>query len=493
MKYLLTIILSLLFSFVLIGQEGLPKDYLSKEFHKERRDALRSQMPENSVAVFFANAQRNRSNDVNYVYHQDPNFYYLTGYKEPNALLVIFSEDQMNENGTTYNEILYVQERHARYEQWTGYRLGVEGAKDKLGFSTAYNAKEFLESDMDYTKFSSVLFNDFKDDYRNSRRNRADLYDLISAFKDKIHYDEPENFDDDSIRLELKQKGTVSKAKVIKDTKTLSKLMAGLRQIKTEEELKLLTKAIRISAIGQIEVMKAMHSGMSESEIQGIHEYVYKKYGSEYEGFPSIVGSGHNSCILHYEENSKMMVQNDLVLSDVGAEYHGYTGDVTRTIPANGKFNDTQKVIYNLVLEAQEAGIEASVVGKTIREIDKVCRDIITKGLVDLGILKDTSKSGLFFPHSTCHYLGLDVHDANLGGALVPNMVITVEPGIYIPKGSDCDEKWWGIGVRIEDDILITETGPVNLSAEAPRTIEAIEALMKSSSAFEDFKLPSLD
>ena len=257
--------------------------------------------------------------------------------------------------------------------------------------------------------------------------------------------------------------------------------------------MKLLTKAVRISAMGQREIMKAMHPGMSETEIQGVHEYVYKKYGSEYEGYPSIVGAGNNGCVLHYIENSKMKVENDLVLMDLGAEYHGYTADVTRTIPANGKFTTEQKAIYDLVYEAQEAGIAATVVGASFGAPDAASRKVINEGLVKLGVVKSEAEAGKYFPHGTSHYLGLDVHDPGLYGPFAPNMVITVEPGIYIPDGSPCDEKWWGIAVRIEDDILITENGPVNLSAEAPRKSDEIEALMKEKSVLDDFKLPKLD
>ena len=269
--------------------------------------------------------------------------------------------------------------------------------------------------------------------------------------------------------------------------------MASLREIKSKEELVLLTKAIRISAMGQREIMKAMHVGMSESEVQGIHEFIYKKYGSEFEGYPSIVGAGGNGCILHYIENSKTKVENDLVLMDLGAEYHGYTADVTRTIPANGIFTSEQKQVYELVFQAQEAGIAASKVGISFGTLDAVARKIINQGLVKLGIAKSEKEANKYFPHGLGHHIGLDVHDPGLYNTLENNMVITVEPGIYIPVGSNCDKKWWGIAVRIEDDILITTNGPVNLSAEAPRTVKEIEELMKEKSIFTTFSVPNLD
>lgn len=474
------------------SQNGKPTDYLSSEFHKGRREALRKQMPKNSVAVFFANPVRNRANDVDYVYHQDPDFYYLTGYKEPHSVLIIFSENQTNDKGESYNEILYVQERNAKAEQWTGYRLGIEGAKTQLGFEQVFNGKDFLDSNIDFTKYDRVLFHPFYDDYRDLRHNPADLYDLITSFKSQISYAKT-TIKQPSSNVDLNQDVSMVENKVNIDTKILSHLMAGLRQIKTEEELKLLKKAVKISAIGQREVMKAMHPNMSETEIQGIHEYVYKKYGSEYEGYPSIVGAGNNGCVLHYIENSKTKVQNDLVLMDLGAEYHGYTADVTRTIPANGKFNKEQKAIYDLVYQAQEAGIKAAVVGNSFRDPDKAARKVIYQGLVKLGIISNEQEGRQYFPHGTSHYLGLDVHDAGLRGPLQPNMVITVEPGIYIPEDSPCDPKWWRIAVRIEDDILITENGPVNLSEDAPRTSDEIEALMKQPSPLDNFILPQID
>jgi len=490
-KFRFALLCFITFSISGFAQNGTLKDYLSSEFHKGRREAFRAKMPKNSVAVFFANPVRNRANDVDYVYHQDPNFYYLTGYREPDAVLVIFSEDQTNPDGKTYNEILYVRKRDPDREQWTGRRLGVEGAKEQLGFDMVFNGEAFLNSGIDYTKFDKVLFDDFENDYRDTR-NDADLYDLITAFKNQIEVKETV-VEQNKLDSDIKKEAHVKEQKAKVDNTTLSQLMAGLRQVKTPEEMKLLTKAVRVSAVGQREVMKAMNPNMSEAEIQGINEFVYKKYGCEYEGYPSIVGAGNNGCVLHYQENSKTKVGNDLVLMDLGAEYHGYSADVTRTVPANGKFTPEQKAVYDLVYKAQEAGIKAAVIGNTTRTTDAIAKAIVHQGLIDLGIAKDEEDAKQYFPHGTSHHIGLDVHDANLRGSFESNMVITVEPGIYIPEGSPCDKKWWGIAVRIEDDVLITENGPIVLSNEAPRTSEEIEALMKEKSVLDDFKLPKLD
>ena len=536
-------ILLVIASFVVVfsnAQSGNPTDFLSKEFHKERREALRAKMPKNSVAIFFANPVRNRSNDVDYVYHQDPDFYYLTGLKEPNSVLVVFSENQSNTKGVSYNDVLYVQEKDPRQEMWNGARIGTDKARTELGFSYTATTKAFLNSDTDYTSFDKVLFHNFNDDYRN-KSNKADLYDLINTFKSQVGFKASELSDietrvyqvikatpiENSANVaqnigsitsnypELEANPQIKKFMDAKDdtvrgevrthiinleaegpnynTKMLAGFMAELREIKTAEELKLLTKAIKISAQGQIEMMKAMHSGMSETEIQGLHEYVYKKYGSEYEGYPSIVGAGNNGCVLHYIENSKTKVENDLVLMDLGAEYHGYTADVTRTIPANGKFTKEQRAIYDIVYDAQEAGIKASIVGATFFESNRASKKVINQGLFDLGIIKSVNERHSYLPHGVSHYIGLDVHDKGTFGPLRAKSVITIEPGIYIPEGSPCDKKWWTIAVRIEDDILITENGPVNLSADAPRTSKEIEKLMKQKSALDDFKLPTLD
>ena len=493
MKFKLTIILILLLFYTAIAQKGNPNDYLSAQFHKERREALRKKMPKNSVAVFFGNPIRNRANDVDFTYHQDPNFYYLTGYKETNCVLVIFSDIQTNKIGESYNEILYVQEKNPKAEQWTGIRLGVDGAKKSLGFDNSFNGKEFLASGINFYNFSNVFFIDFKDDYRDSHNEDADLYKLTNSFKSQIGYTVKTEINNDSnLKHETTVKSlTIKKAKI--DTNTLETYMASLREIKSNEEMVLLTKAIRISAIGQREIMKTMHSGMSETEIQGVHEFIYKKYGSEYEGYPSIVGAGNNGCVLHYIENSKMKVENELVLMDLGAEYHGYTADVTRTIPANGTFSPEQKLIYDLVYDAQEAGISKVKIGNSFAAPDQTARRIISEGLMKLGITKTLEESRKYFPHGTSHHIGLDVHDPGLYNTFEKNMVLTVEPGIYIPEGSNCDKKWWGIAVRIEDDILVTSSEPINLSAEAPRKSSEIEALMAEKSVLDTFSLPELD
>lgn len=512
-----------------------PPDHLSATFHQERRNQLRKLLPPNSVAVFFANPVRNRANDVEYLYHQDPDFYYLTGYQEPHAMLMIFSEDQKNAQGEAYKELLYVQPKDAMREMWTGKRQGVEGVKQHLGFTQVFNNTEFANAPIDFLGFSKVFFLPFQNDVRDEASVKGDLYDLMAQFKQKVKYPADYNAEahqlyeliqqskaDESVNAaqtirsyqttneRLKEDKILSAYAEAQDAKTreeiakkvpqtnmngyaLDGVMNTLREVKTLEEIKLLRKAIDISAVGQIEVMKAMHPGMSEKEVQGIHEFVFRKYGAEFEGYPSIVGAGNNGCVLHYIENNKTKVGTELVLMDLGAEYHGYTADVTRTIPASGKFTKEQKAIYDLVYRAQEEGFKLCLTDSSVQAPGRVARHIINKGLKELGIIADENERHLYFPHGTSHHLGLDVHDRSNYGNLKPGMVITVEPGIYIPEGSKCDKKWWGIAVRIEDDILITEKGYENLSKMAPRKSEEIEALMAKSSVLNKLELPKLD
>jgi Xaa-Pro aminopeptidase len=463
--------------------EDLPSDFLNQEFHKGRRQALRDKLPSNSVAIFFANPTRNRSNDVDFVYHQDPNFYYLTGYKEPDAVLLIFKDKQTAKNGAQYDEIIFVQPRNANAEMWTGRRLGDEGVKTKLGLNQAFNNTEFKKYNIDFTKFDAILFHDFDNDVRDNPKDSADLYSLIEQFKHKVNY--PSKESTLNVARESKKNNL--------NTKELPVLMGMLRGVKTKEELELVRKAVSISGMAQREVMKAIKPGMSEREIQGIHEYIFKKYDAEDVGYPSIVGAGHNGCILHYIENYKPTVANtELILMDLGAEYHGYTADVTRTIPVSGKFSVEQRQIYDLVLKAQEEAMKACKPGITTQELSTITRNVINRGLVELGIIKTENEKHLYYPHGCCHHIGLDVHDPIPQGKLQENMIITVEPGIYIPENANCDKRWWGIAVRIEDDCLITKDGFELLSSSAPRRAEDIEALMKEPSALDDFELPEI-
>jgi Xaa-Pro aminopeptidase len=472
--YIFTIACAFAFSFSLSAQEDLPTDYLDKEFHAGRRDALRKIMPDNSVVVVLAYPTRTFSNDVDYLYHQNPDMYYFSGYREPHSLLIIFKEEQKGENGAPYKELIFVQKKNATAEQWTGRRLGTEGAKEKLGFAYAFNGEDFKNIKIDFLKFDKIIFDRFPEDVGNERYDDADLFDLIRQFKSKANIT-----------------GDFAKDKRY-DTRLFRELTGRLREIKTPEEMELIRKAVEISCRGQNEVMKAVHPAMSELEIQGLHEYVHKKYGAEEVGYGSIVGAGANGCVLHYMENTKTKIGNELLLMDVGAEYHGYTADVTRTIPANGKFSEEQKIIYNLVYDAQEAAFKMLRDGAKWTDASKAAREVLADGLLKHGIIKDKSDVGTYYPHGLGHHIGLDVHDRSFSQTLRKDMVITIEPGIYIPPNSNCDKKWWNIAVRIEDDALITQNGYELLSSFAPRKVEEIEKMIAEKSAVDDFNLPKL-
>ncbi|MTI20599.1 aminopeptidase P family protein, partial [Fulvivirga sp. RKSG066] len=441
----------------------------------------------NSVAVFFSNPIRNRANDVSYVYHQDPNFFYLTGHKEPHALLLIF-KNEIDINGSETDEVIFVRQRNALAEMYDGARLGIDGAKEKLDITVAFEGKDFKDFNLDFSQFNKVLFYDFFDDYRD-HKEKGDLYELVAQFKQKVQYKT------DDLTIEPKKTNI--------DVTRLDKMMAKLRGIKTEEELDLVRKAVDISTLAQAEVMKAMKPGMSETEIQGLHEFIFKKYRAEYEGYPSIVGAGHNGCVLHYIENYKPKIEDgELILMDLGAEYHGYTADVTRTIPVNGKFTEEQKIIYDLVYEAQEAAWKICKEGTSFQDLYLATAEVINQGLVDLGLYRSTNQKDIenpetgrnrYYPHGCCHHIGLDVHDNGEYIKLEENMVITIEPGIYITEGSPADEKWWNIPVRIEDDFLIKKDGCELLSDKAPRKSEEIEKLMAEPSPFDAIELPELE
>jgi Xaa-Pro aminopeptidase len=455
-------------------ENDLPKDYLPASFHAGRRDALRQIMPANSVMVILAYPTRTFSNDVDYLYHANPDMYYFSGYKEPHSLLLIFKDPQTDADGKRYSEVLFVQRRNAAAEQWTGRRMGTEGAVDQLGIKTALNGSEFASFNVDFNKFDKIIFDRFPIDVPNNPRDTADLYDLIQQFRKKAGIS-----DDYSANKRF-------------DNRAYRQLTGQLREIKTPEEMRLIRKAVEISCRGQNEVMKAVRPDMSELEIQGLHEYVHKKYGAEEVGYGSIVGSGENGCVLHYMENTKTRVGSSLLLMDVGASYHGYTADVTRTVPAGGKFSSEEKAIYQLVYDAQEAAFKLLKDGARWSEAGVAARNVIADGLLKLGIIKDRKDVGKYYPHGLSHHIGLDVHDRGFSDTLRKDMVITIEPGIYIPSGSDCDKKWWSIAVRIEDDARITETGYELLSVYAPRKIEEIEKMIAQKSALDNFSLPPL-
>lgn len=428
-------------------------DLLPASFHAQRRQALREKMADNSVALVFSGPERNRSNDVDFVYKQDPSFFYLTGFTSPNAVLLVFKTPQLVDSVMT-DELLLVEPKDPDQERWTGRRLSVEEVKQGLGFKASLYTDKGTLAHLKYSSYAKVYHSFSYDDVRDDKMNPYDLFDLLKAFKEKtekLSNLEPNKF---------------------------YRMLCELREIKTPEELTLLRKAIDISCEAHLSVMKQLKPEMAEYQAQAIAEYGFKYGGAEDVGYPSIVGAGENGCVAHYITNRKKFEKNDLLVIDAGAEYHGYTADITRTLPVNGKFTSEQKLIYNLELKAQEEGIKMCRAGNGFRATHEATSAVIKKGLLELGIIKDEKDYQLYFFHGTSHYLGLDVHDIGTYGRLREGDVITVEPGIYIPAGSPCDKKWWNIGVRIEDDVLITSGEPEVLSKKLPKTIEEIEALM---------------
>ncbi len=440
-------------------------DLLPPSFHMERRKAVRTFMPEKTMAIYCSGKSMLRANDVDYEFHQDPNFYYLTGLNESNSILILFKNPILFENDTI-NELLLIKERNANAEVWVGKKLGVKGSEIILEIQKTFDIDKFNIENLDLSEIDSIFIHD-------NFEVGNDLFPVNNK------------------QLQLQKSDTKiknSKKEIKANFSEIHKWMAKLREIKTKEEMYLLRKAISITCDAQTELMKVLKPEMKEYQAEAVVEAIFKLNGAEYPGYPSIVGAAENSCILHYTTNRKTMKGNHLLLSDVGAEYHGYTADVTRTIPVDGKYSEEEKIIYNIVLEAQNKAIEACKVGNPFYITNTIATTVVSQRLQELGIIKSPLGMRRYFMHGTSHYLGLDVHDPGTRGLFQPNTVITVEPGIYIKEGSPCDPKWWNIGVRIEDDILITNDEPENLSGCVPRTVDEIEALMKKKPlVFKDF------
>jgi len=413
-------------------------------------------MPDSSIAIFFSAPVRNRSNDDDYSFHQDPDFYYLTGFEQAECMLLIF-KNPYQVNGQSMNEILYIAPKNKDKETWTGILATPSEATTFSGIKNVLLTSEFGKLQAASKDFNQVLYR-IPTGVTDDKSDTLDLFNLIEEFKNKFSFPPPNG-----------------------DTYLIRSNMKRLRETKQTEEIKLLRNAITISCDGHKEMMRTLNTGMTEYQVQAVGEYVFKKEGAEDVGYPSICGGGENSCVLHYEENRKKLEEGDLILLDMGAEYHGYSADVTRTLPVSGKFNTEQKIIYDLVKQAQDSAFEKCRPGNEFRDTHKAAVSVISNGLVALGIIKEKDDYKKYFMHGTSHYLGLDVHDAGTYGNLKPGVVLTVEPGIYIPENSPCDKKWWNIGVRIEDDILITENGHENLSIGCPSLIEEIEVMMNQT------------
>ncbi|MBL8005146.1 MAG: aminopeptidase P family protein [Candidatus Kapabacteria bacterium] len=432
--------------------EIFDKDDIPPSQYQYRREQVRTILGSNTALVVFAADKRNRQNDVDYEYRQNSDLLYLSGAPDPGMTLFVMKEPVSFRN-KLYTEVLFAPKRVLESEVWNGTSMGPKEVTEYLQIESLESTllTQFLDSlliTVDTIRFTSLPTKNVKVPLGKSVFVEDEVSKVLKAKKPSVS---------------LKHNFTLNRFREVKDT----------------HEIRLLQKAIDISIDGHLHAIRNTKAGMNEYQIEALMEFGFKNSGAHDVGYPSIVGSEYNACILHYTKNRRKTKPNELVLADCGAEYLNYTADITRTFPVNGTFSEEQRIIYDIVLEAQDSGIAACKIGNDFRAPHMAASNVITKRLKELGIIKTDNEVRYYFMHGTSHYLGLDVHDAGTGGKLKENTVLTVEPGIYIPKGSPCDKKWWNIGIRIEDDILVTIGEPKNMSAALPRTADGIEALMR--------------
>lgn len=413
----------------------------------------------NSVAVIPGARETTRSNDTHYRFRQDSDFFYLTGFEEPDSIAVIAP-------GRDKKYTLFVRPRDPEQEIWVGRRAGVEGAKRDLGADEAFPIDEFDEKLLDLLDGAEVLY------YRLGVNEELDKK-MIGKIA--------------SVRT-LNRK-PIQVPQTIVDPATI---VHEMRVIKSDEEIELMQRAADIAAEAHVEAMKAVRPGMKEYEVEALIERIFRQQGAAGPSYTSIVGAGANATVLHYINNDGELNDGDLLLVDAGAEYKGYASDITRTFPINGKYSEGQREIYDLVLEAQMSCVEMVRPGTTHEQLKQHSIEVLTEGMVKLGLLKGEPKKLIeekkyeqFYMHGLGHMLGIDVHDVGVyyhnkqSRALEPGVVMTVEPGIYVsPETKDVPEKFLGIGVRIEDDVLCTNNGPRVLTTKVPKHADEIEALM---------------
>lgn len=402
-----------------------------------RRQKIFEALPNNSAMLLPANAKIIRNGDAHYAFRQDSNFYYVSGFTEDNALLVLLKTDEGNQF------IVFCQETSELEARWQGARLGAQGAMHALGAHQAYP-------------------------YSELEKKLPEIVEKIEIFY----------YSNNPINPIMKMKG---------ESRDPGLILNELRLIKDAHEIDLMRKAAQISVQAHIRAMKACKANLFEYELEAEYLYDFTRLGAKSPAYTSIVGAGANACILHYIDNQSILRDGDLVLVDAGAEYQCYASDITRVFPVNGRFSEPQKIIYELVLKAQLAAIDLARPHHSFDEMQAVVVKILTQGLMQLGIITNEQDYIKYYMHKSGHWLGLDVHDVGnyqiqgVSRLLNPGMVLTVEPGLYFPL--DCLEiaqQWRGIGVRIEDDILVTNNEPEVLSGELPKTIQAIEALMQN-------------
>ncbi|HJL18516.1 MAG TPA: aminopeptidase P N-terminal domain-containing protein [Sandaracinaceae bacterium LLY-WYZ-13_1] len=427
--------------------------------YRERRRRFLEAMGERSVAVVPAAPTAIRNNDVEHEYRQDSDFYYLTGLDEPQSLLVLSNAH------AEHAEVLFVRPRDPSREIWDGPRTGVDGAVAELGADAAFESEEIDQRLVDYLVDAERLY------YRLG----------LDAAMDRRVLDALE-------RARRKHRHGKAYPTVIVDPGTH---LHDARLRKDEGELDAMRRAAEITRAAHLAAMRAAKPGGYEYEVEAEILRVFRAHGSERPAYGPIVGSGPNATILHHRKNDRRMEAGDLLLIDAGCELDYYACDVTRTFPIDGTFTEPQRAVYDLVLAAQLACIDATRPGATLEDIHRVAVREITEGLVELGLVEGPPEDAVendlykaFFMHRTSHWLGMDVHDVGLyyrrgePVALEPGMVLTIEPGIYVARDAEVDERWRGIGVRIEDDVLVTEDGCENLTAAIPKAPREIERVL---------------
>ena len=433
--------------------------------HHARRIALLSKVQGNSIVIVPSAQEAIRSNDTDYHFRQNSDFFYLSGFSEPDAFLVLSNKPKANELNANIATFLFMRPKDETAEIWHGRRLGVAKAPHQLTIDTAYSINDIATI----------------------------LPDIIDGHT-HLYYSLGENeYNDDIVQNALGIcKNAPKQSKVAPSSIVdVNALIHQMRLIKSEQEIAVMQRSADISCKAHTEAMKLCAPGVYEYQLEATILYSFAMQGARHAAYNTIVGGGDNGCILHYVENQDELKSGDLVLIDAGSEYEGYAADITRTFPVNGHFTPAQSAIYSLVLKTQLACIKQLVPGAIIPEVMATAVNIITQGLLDLDILqgdliscveKEAHKA--FFMHGLGHYLGLDVHDVGnykengQDKPLEIGMVMTVEPGIYISNTANVPEQFKGIGVRIEDNIAITAQGNSVLTNQVPKSIADIEALM---------------
>lgn len=433
---------------------------INKQEFVRRRKALIDHMEPNSIAILPASTEKIRNRDAHYAYRQDSDFFYLSGFPEPEAVLVIIP-------GREYGEtILFCREKNREREIWDGYRAGQQGACDQYGADDAFPIGDLDEILPGLLEGRERVYYSLGRDQQFDQR----VIGWVNHIRDKI------------------RTGAAPPGEFL----NLDHIVHDLRLFKSAAEIRVMRKAAEISAQAHCRAMKTCQPGQYEYQLEAEIQHTFMHSGSRSPAYTSIVGSGTNACILHYIENTRQMKSGELVLIDAGCELEHYASDITRTFPVNGVFSEEQKAIYQLVLDAQAAALEFVKPGYHWNESHEASVKVITEGLVNLGLLNGNIDELIaansykqFYMHRIGHWLGMDVHDVGdykIEGEwrlLEAGMVMTVEPGIYIsPDDETVAKKWRGIGVRIEDDVLITKEGNDILSKDVPKEIADIEALM---------------